>query len=683
MRKNQSTLLLTLAIIAASLCILLPSASGQPTTAIFKVHDQIWSYYQEGNQPANLGGVNWKATNYNDSAWWQGYGVFAYEPDTPDVYAAGGGINTALNRAVGANNIITYYFRTQFIFPTNTTNVILYCTNLVDDGAVVYLNGQELYRLRVTPPTPAYGDFASGGPPAEGTQELVTIVSSLLRRGTNTLAVELHDTSGSSDVAFGMGLSYGLGDRAVITRQPASNIVAAVGDDVTLTVGATGTDLRYAWFRNNVFIPGQTSSSLTLNNVTLSSAANYHVVVSNAFNSVRSSNSVLVVVPDTFGPCVLAVYVPPDEDDRVFIRFNEDPLRVPPTTGPYASTNFSALNPTNYVITPIGSSTRLVVSNVAALAGQGVIRLTLATNVNRSTNYQICLYNLLDTGLNHIALNSCMPIGMQSATNPVPMQSVWRFNSAELDDAMDRVNWKAYNFNDNPDLEPFHWSDDRAMFYQDQSGGGPNAPCTTRSKLIQLGPNTYYYRVKFNLATNVLETNATAEIEHVIDDGAVFYLNGVEIYRFNMPGPAGTPVYYNHRATAAVDNATCRSSVLTGYPVIPVGHLLTRSNILAVEVHQAGAFPADLDTVFDASITITHTRYPPRLTNDAAPNTVRLRQARPALNQMRLFWTNGLGYALERTTNLTTPWLEVQPPSTNLTLTTSNRMEFYRLKKRH
>ena len=45
--------------------------------------------------------------------------------------------------------IVTYYFRTHFQYPGGTTPTSLLFTNLMDDGVIVYLNGQEAYRLNM------------------------------------------------------------------------------------------------------------------------------------------------------------------------------------------------------------------------------------------------------------------------------------------------------------------------------------------------------------------------------------------------------------------------------------------------------------------------------------------------------------------------------------------------------
>src|SRR5262249_30995079 len=78
---------------------------------------------------------------------------------------------------------------------------------LVDDGAVYYLNGQEVYRLRLAPPPalPAYSDLATT---AQGDNQNIyegpfALSAGALRAGENVLAVEVHQAEAtSSDVSF-------------------------------------------------------------------------------------------------------------------------------------------------------------------------------------------------------------------------------------------------------------------------------------------------------------------------------------------------------------------------------------------------------------------------------------------------------------------------------------------------
>lgn len=75
-----------------------------------------------------------------------------------------------------------------------------------------------------------------------------------------------------------------------------------VGSTATFVAKATGSDpLAYQWFLNNNPISGATADTLTLPNVQLTSAGNYHVRVSNGQAQVLSATAVLTVYEMDFG----------------------------------------------------------------------------------------------------------------------------------------------------------------------------------------------------------------------------------------------------------------------------------------------------------------------------------------------------------------------------------------------
>ncbi len=90
-----------------------------------------------------------------------------------------------------------------------------------------------------------------------------------------------------------------------ITTPPASQIVA-LGGSLSFNVVATGSNLTYQWKKNGATITGATGSTLTLSNVTLTSAAAYTVEVKNVLNTVLSAAGNLFVVDTTPKNLVLA-----------------------------------------------------------------------------------------------------------------------------------------------------------------------------------------------------------------------------------------------------------------------------------------------------------------------------------------------------------------------------------------
>ena len=116
---------------------------------------------------------------------------------------------------------------------------------------------------------------------------------------------------------------------------------------------------------------------------------------------------------------------------------------------------------------------------------------------------------------------------------------------------------------------------------------------------------TYYFESDFLCESPDSVTSMV--IQHYVDDGAVFYLNGVEIGRFNM-GPG--PVTASTVASSGVGNASLQTLLVSSPP------LLTGSNRISVEVHQADSGSSDI--VFGAQVRLNeeisgnHTPYAER-----------------------------------------------------------------------
>lgn len=79
-----------------------------------------------------------------------------------------------------------------------------------------------------------------------------------------------------------------------ITTQPTS-VSASAGEDVALTVEATGGGLSYQWYKESMMITGATGATLSLAKVTASDAAAYHVVISNKVGAINSATVTVVV----------------------------------------------------------------------------------------------------------------------------------------------------------------------------------------------------------------------------------------------------------------------------------------------------------------------------------------------------------------------------------------------------
>ncbi len=169
--------------------------SGSSTVELIDVEDR-WSYEQSGTDLPDT----WTDAAYNDAAWPTGKGLLYVENDAlPEPK------NTPLT--LGET---TYYFRTHFTYDGDLQDVSLKLNTVIDDGFVVYLNGQEVRRVRMdgTSGDPvSHGEFANDFVDDADWEGPFDLPTDALRQGDNVLAVEVHQASaGSSDVVLGLRL---------------------------------------------------------------------------------------------------------------------------------------------------------------------------------------------------------------------------------------------------------------------------------------------------------------------------------------------------------------------------------------------------------------------------------------------------------------------------------------------
>jgi hypothetical protein len=166
-----------------------------PPTVVF-TYTNTWKYDGTGT---NWGTI-WKETSFNDSAWASGRGLLGFS-------GSPGSIPEPILTSVPVSNTkTTFYFRTTFVMPTNAASAQL--THIIDDGAVLYLNGQELSpRVNMPGTTITVHTFAQGAIVNATYGGPISIPINQFLPGTNWLAAEVHQaTTGSSDIIFGSRL---------------------------------------------------------------------------------------------------------------------------------------------------------------------------------------------------------------------------------------------------------------------------------------------------------------------------------------------------------------------------------------------------------------------------------------------------------------------------------------------
>ena len=181
----------------------------------------VWKYRDTG---ADLG-TTWRNYYYDDSAWASGPAPLGY--GDPMATTVGFGPDAT-------NKYITTYFRRTF---TATHGYQTLTLNLRrDDGAVVYVNGTEVARSNMptgTVTAATLAPLAVAG--ADETTFIPIAINATLYNGTNVIAVEVHQSAGSSS-DLGLDLSLvGTGDTGSLPNPPPPPPPPTVTTTFTLT----------------------------------------------------------------------------------------------------------------------------------------------------------------------------------------------------------------------------------------------------------------------------------------------------------------------------------------------------------------------------------------------------------------------------------------------------------------
>jgi secreted PhoX family phosphatase len=185
----------TLLFLAALGGLSLP-AVAQTTTPLVAA-TSTWKYLDNGSNQ----GTAWRAAAFNDAAWASGAAELGYG-DSDETTVVGYG-------ADASNKYVTTYFRQQFQVTSLVGYAQLKLRLIRDDGAVVYLNGVEIFRDNLPTGAIAYNTYASSTVSGadESTYVEAIVPKSALVAGTNIIAVEVHqDRGNSSDVSFKLEL---------------------------------------------------------------------------------------------------------------------------------------------------------------------------------------------------------------------------------------------------------------------------------------------------------------------------------------------------------------------------------------------------------------------------------------------------------------------------------------------
>ena len=224
-------------------------------------------------------------------------------------------------------------------------------SNLLDDGAVYYLNGMELARLRIAPGAVTWLTTAVSAANNGTNYEVLNLPSGALLEGDNVLAAEVHQAApNGSDIVFGMSLTAMAknSELARIVLPPASQAINE-GQSAFFVPEVFGTPpFSFQWYQDGQLLAGATNLNLLLLNVRGPNDGVYTLVAGNRFNSAQSSGARLTVIRDTIAPSITSALA--NDLTTLLVTFSEP---VDPA---------SAVNPANYAFNP-----SLAIANIQLL----------------------------------------------------------------------------------------------------------------------------------------------------------------------------------------------------------------------------------------------------------------------------------------------------------------------------
>ncbi len=206
LRRHPAPLLrLVAAVLALSTLPASPARAQSPLVPA----GSVWRYLDTGSDQ----GTAWRAAAFNDTGWKSGAAELGYG-DGDEATIVGYGPNSTAK-------YVTTYFRRAFSVANPSAYGGLTLRMLRDDGAVVYLNGTEVFRTNMPAGAITASTFASSVvlDANERTYVTASVNPALLVAGTNVLAVEIHQSDlTSSDISFNLELTSS--SSVTLTRGP-------------------------------------------------------------------------------------------------------------------------------------------------------------------------------------------------------------------------------------------------------------------------------------------------------------------------------------------------------------------------------------------------------------------------------------------------------------------------------
>ncbi len=478
---------------------------------------------------------------------------------TPEsaIYFAGDGAITGYNnfrQTALPLGPTTYYFRHVFQFSGDPATATLQLDTAIDDGAIYYLNGVEVYRQNMPAGPVTSSTFAATAIGDASISNVLSVPTANLLPGTNVLAVEVHQ-AGAAD----SGMVFGAALNATITPPPVVDTRPLLTLHEAWKYEASGAD------------PGSTWRDPAYNDTAWASGAGVLYAGTGSIDG----------IPPAQVTNIIATASSQYPDGRLAMN----------------TVNGSGLNGNVHVNSP---PTTMWLNN-GSLAAPNDLNPFISFDLGGLYNLRsmkVWNYNEVNLPTRGVALADVLTAGTNAVFGPFLMGQAFAQAPGTATDFSQSFDFggTTARYIRMEKLTNFPGGDNRfvglseVQFFHDVE---------LRRTQVPIGALTYYFRKSFQFGGD--PALAQLVLNAVFDDGAVFYLNGVEIYRANM---GSGPVGHGTAASIGVGNAT-----FTGPIIVSNAALQPGLNVLAVEVHQTASL-SDNDMVFGADLTV-HVSPPP------------------------------------------------------------------------
>ncbi len=385
----------------------------------------VWKYRDTGE---NLG-TTWRNLGFDDSSWASGPAQLGYgDGDEATRVYSGPDPN---------NKYITTYFRRSFNVTSAAALSGLDLSLLIDDGAVIYINGTEVARYNMPTGTIDYLTQAVNtiGGADESTFHDIPIDASALVNGANVIAVEVHQSvPDSSDISFDLKMD-GLFDTGAPNAPSTPDLTDA--SDTGISSSDNITKIKTPTFTGTAE-PGSTvklfSDGTQVGSATAAAATGAWQITSTALvdgtrqitaratdaaGNVSAISTALALVIDTAAPTVAAGVFSYQTSHSISFSFNEDvsgslgvedlSVRKQGDTSDLSTSNVTkTYGPGDVAMymyaSPIANGTyhgKLITTGVTDAAGNAIASdggfdfFVLAGDGNRSGQVEITDFNLL------------------------------------------------------------------------------------------------------------------------------------------------------------------------------------------------------------------------------------------------------------------------------------------------